>query len=64
MSPNQMPRRNGVKPPKAKEHNIECRCLDCIDWEGNVTPHRKHLFAPGITSDRNYRSALKKAMGK
>jgi len=64
MSPNNMPRKNGTKPPRVKEHHIECRCLNCIDHNGNIPPHRQHLFTPGITADRSYKAALKKAMGK
>jgi len=55
MTPLNMPKKLGATPPKPKRHHDECRCLDCIDMNGQ--PTRK----PGITSDRVYRAARKAA---
>lgn len=54
MTPLNMPKKLGAT-PKPKRHHDECRCLDCIDMNGQ--PTRK----PGITSDRVYRAARKAA---
>lgn len=54
-TPTTMPRRLGATPPRPRRHHIECRCLDCVDWDGKPTRR------PGITSDRAYRAALRQA---
>lgn len=57
MTPNAMPKKFGATPPKPRRHHDECRCLDCIDWEGKPTrPQIK-----GITADDTYRAARKAA---
>ena len=54
MTPNNMPPRSGLTPPRPAHHHDDCRCLDCIDWAGEpVRPRR-----PGITASSAYRRAL------
>ena len=55
MTPSSMPTRSGVRPPRPRRHPDECRCLDCIDWDGK--PLR--VIRPGVTADRAYRAALR-----
>lgn len=58
MTPNAMPRKLGATPPKPRRHHDECRCLDCIDWEGNIIRAQQKR----ITQEASYRAA-RRAVG-
>jgi hypothetical protein len=53
-----MPAKNGIVAPRQRPHYDECRCLDCIDAEGNPTRPKP----VGITGSAAYKAALAKAM--
>ena len=54
MTPNNMPPRSGLTPPRPAHHHDNCRCLDCIDVNGRVVRPRPQA----ITASSAYRRAL------
>jgi len=60
VNPNAMPAKNGTVAPRQRSHYDECRCLSCIDGEGNPTRPK----TVGITGSAVYKVALAKSMAR